>query len=251
MRPYIFGERQGIHILDLAQTAVLAERALEQVRQVAASGQRVLFVGTKKQARETVRQQAERCGQPYVINRWLGGTLTNWVTISRRIEHLVELEQRMAMEDEANLSKRERLGRQKEYQRMHRSLGGLRTLERPPGLLFVIDPSMEEIAITEGNRTGIPIVAMCDTDANPDLVDYPIPANDDAIRAIQLITSLIAEAVLEGMARGEVQAPAPAAPAAPVAAAAPAAAPAAPAADAAADTATGTATGTATDAPAG
>jgi len=214
MRPFIFGERNGIHILDLAQTVPRLQTALDKVREVASSGDKVLFVGTKKQARAIIQREAERSGMPYVNNRWLGGTLTNFTTITRRIEHYKDLSARFASGEEIEVevagsslrqTKRERLMLQKEYERLTRSFAGLRTLERLPGALFVVDPSMEEIAVHEANRTGIPIIAMCDTNANPDVIDYPVPSNDDAIRAIQLMTGLVAEAVLEGVAVGEVE----------------------------------------------
>jgi small subunit ribosomal protein S2 len=229
MRPYIFTERHGIHILDLAKTVPLLDQALQQIRAVSSSGQQVLFVGTKKQARETIRHEADRCGMPYINTRLLCGTLTNWSTITKRIAYFKELETRFETEDESHLTKKERLLLHKEFERLERSFGGLRHMERLPGLLFVIDPSMEEIAVLEARRAGIPIVAMCDTDANPDLIDFPIPSNDDAIRSIQLMTARIADAVLEGLAYGEVEreaaaaaTPAPAAPAPAEAATAPA-----------------------------
>jgi small subunit ribosomal protein S2 len=249
MRPYIFTERHGIHILDLAKTVPLLDQALQQVRAVSSSGQQVLFVGTKKQARETIRQEAERSGMPYINTRWLGGTLSNWATITKRISYFKELEGRFLTEDESHLTKKERLLLHKEFERLERSFGGMRNMERLPGLLFIIDPTMEEIAVLEARRMNIPIVAMCDTDANPEKIDFPIPANDDAIRSIQLMTARIADAVLEGLAYGEVEreaaavapsaapeqsaAPSPAPAAEPVAAAASVApeAPAAPAAE--------------------
>ncbi|MFN8585379.1 MAG: 30S ribosomal protein S2 [Dehalococcoidia bacterium] len=218
MRPYIFTERHGIHILDLAKTVPLLDQALQQVRAVSSSGQQVLFVGTKKQARETIRQEAERAGMPYINTRWLGGTLSNWATITRRIGYFKELEHRFATEEDSHLTKKERLLLQKEFERLDRSFGGLRNMDRLPGMLFVIDPTMEEIAVLEARRMNIPIVAMCDTDANPDKVDFPIPANDDAIRSIQLITARIADAVLEGLAYGEVEREAAAVTASPAAA---------------------------------
>jgi len=205
MRPFIYTERHGIHIIDLGQTVKRMETALDRVRETAASGQKVLFVGTKKQARDVVKSEAERCGQPYVVNRWLGGTLTNWVTITRRIDYLTQMESRIVSGEDQHLSKRERMGIFKEYSRLERTLGGLRTLNRPPGLIFIVDPGMEEIAVTEANRLSIPIAALCDTDANPDLIEYPIPGNDDAIRSIQLMTARIADAVLEGLAAGGIE----------------------------------------------
>ena len=205
MRPFIFTERHGIHILDLAKTVPALDVALQQVRAVASSGQQVLFVGTKKQAREVLRQEAERANMPYINSRWLGGTLSNWATISRRIGYYKDLEARAMLGEDQRMTKKERLLLQKEFERMQRSFGGLKNMERLPGMLFVVDPTMEAIAIEEANSMRIPIVAMCDTDANPDKVTYPIPVNDDAIRSIQLIAGRIADAVLEGMAYGEVE----------------------------------------------
>jgi small subunit ribosomal protein S2 len=205
MRPFIFTERHGIHILDLAKTVPALDVALQQVRAVASSGQQVLFVGTKKQARETLRQEAERCGMPYINTRWLGGTLSNWTTITRRIAYFKELEARAMVEDDPRLTKKERLLLAKEFERMQRSFGGLRNMERLPGMLFIVDPSVEAIAVQEARSMKMPIVAMCDTDADPDKVDFPIPANDDAIRSIQLIAARVADAVLEGLAYGEVE----------------------------------------------
>ena len=205
MRPFIFTERHGIHILDLAKTVPLLDQALQQVRAVASSGQQILFVGTKKQARETLRQEADRCGMPYINTRWLGGTLSNWATITRRIAYFKELEARAALGDDLRITKKERLLLQKEYERMERSFGGMREMTRLPGLLFIVDPTIETIAVEEANNMRIPIVAMCDTDANPDKISHPIPANDDAIRSIQLIAARIADCVLEGLAYGEVE----------------------------------------------
>ena len=250
MSPFIFAERNGIHILDLGQTVPRLDVALQKVREVVTGGQTVLFIGTKKQAQAIVATEAGRCGMPYVNNRWLGGTLTNWLTLSKRIEHLKDLEERIASGEALTLPKRERLRLEKQHTRMERSFGGMRGMNRLPGAIFIVDPTMEEIAVREGNRTRIPIIAMCDTNANPTVIDYPVPSNDDAIRAIQLMTGRIADAVLEGMAAGElsqdiegqqppptpaaVAAAPPPAPAAAAADAAPAAtAPVAPVADAA------------------
>ncbi len=205
MRPFIFTERHGIHILDLGKTVPLLDQALQQVRAVASSGQQVLFVGTKKQARETLRQEADRCGMPYINTRWLGGTLSNWATITRRIAYFKELEERANLGEDLRITKKERLLLQKEYERMERSFGGLRGMQRLPGMLFIVDPTIETIAVLEANNMNIPIVAMCDTDANPDLITHPIPANDDAIRSIHLIAGRIADAVIEGRAYGEVE----------------------------------------------
>ena len=209
MRRFIFAERNGIHILDLAQTVQRLDAALEKVREVVSAGDQVLFVGTKKQARGIIQAEAERAGMPYINSRWLGGTLTNFVTIARRIEHFKRLEERMLRGEEAmeaeGLTKRERMVLQKEFDRLSRSLSGLRNMGRLPGLIFIVDPSMEENAVREANRASIPIVAMCDTNADPDVIQYPIPSNDDAIRAIQLMTARIADASLEGFAVGEVE----------------------------------------------
>jgi len=230
MRPFIFGERNGIHILDLAQTVPRLQAALDKVREVSSSGDKVLFVGTKKQARSIIEREAERSGMPFVNSRWLGGTLTNFTTISKRIQYYNELSEGFAAtaaeaaatvvatgEGEAEgeeaentgggvrQTKRERVKLQKEYERLTRAFSGLRSLERPPGAVFIVDPAMEEIAVHEANRANIPIIAMCDTNANPDVIDFPVPSNDDAIRAIQLMTTLVADAVLEGVAVGEVE----------------------------------------------
>ena len=205
MSPFIFAERNGIHILDLGQTVPRLDAALKKVREVVSGGQTVLFVGTKKQARAIVATEAGRCGMPYVNNRWLGGTLTNWLTLSKRIEHLKDLEERIASGEALALPKRERLRLEKQYTRMERSSGGMRAMSQLPGAIFIVDPTMEEIAVREGNRTRIPIIAMCDTNADPETIDFPIPSNDDAIRAIQLMTGRVSEAVLEGLAVGEVE----------------------------------------------
>jgi small subunit ribosomal protein S2 len=214
MRQFIFTERNGIHILDLAQTVHRLDYAVDKIEDVVSRGDKVLFVGTKKQAQSIVRREAERCGMPFVETRWLGGTLTNFATISKRIEYFKELDVQFTSAETAeealeNLAagstKRERVGLQKEYERLQRSFKGLRTLERLPGLVFIVDPTIEEIAVREANRSGIPIVAMCDTNADPDVIDFPIPSNDDAIRAIQLIAGRVADAVLEGIAVGEVE----------------------------------------------
>ncbi|MSQ42172.1 MAG: 30S ribosomal protein S2 [Dehalococcoidia bacterium] len=205
MRRFIFGERNGIHILDLAQTVGRLDAALEKLREVASEGQSVLFVGTKRQAHDIVRSEAERCGMPYVNSRWLGGTLTNWSTVTRRIAYLKDLEARVAAIEDSPLSKRERVELQREYTHIQRAFGGLRNLSRLPGALFLIDPTMDTIAVSEANRLHIPIAAMCDTNADPDLIDFPIPSNDDAIRAIRLVTGRVTDAILEGLAYGEVE----------------------------------------------
>ncbi|MCG0277239.1 MAG: 30S ribosomal protein S2 [Thermanaeromonas sp.] len=204
MAPYIFTERNGIYIIDLQRTVKKLEEAYNFVRDVAKEGGKILFVGTKKQAQETVKEEAERCGMFYVNVRWLGGTLTNFQTIRRRIERLKELEQ---MEEEGTLEllpKKEVMALRKEKEKLERFLGGIKNMKQLPDALFVVDPRKERIAVAEARRLGIPIVAIVDTNCDPDEIDYVIPGNDDAIRAVKLITSKIADAVLEGL-QGEDQ----------------------------------------------
>ena len=200
MRPFIFTERNGIHIIDLQQTVSRLEAALDFVRDVVGRGDRVLFVGTKKQAREAIETEAQRCGMLHVTNRWLGGTLTNFTTIQRRIDYLVRQEEARARGDFERLHKKEALKIDKEIEKLNRHLGGIKKMNRLPGAVFIIDPAMEGIAVAETRRVGVPIIAMCDTNCDPDLIEYPIPANDDAIRAIKLVTARIADAALEGLA---------------------------------------------------
>ncbi len=198
MKPYIFTERNNIHIIDLQQTVPLLQRAMEFARGVASRGETIVFVGTKKQAQESIEIEAARCGMPYVTNRWLGGTLTNFQTMESRIDHLVRLEDRRDRGELGLLIKKEAGKLLEEIEKMNRYFGGIKTMKRLPGALFIVDPPMERIAVTEAIRMRIPIIAMCDTNCNPDEIDYPIPSNDDAIRAVKLIASRIADAVLEG-----------------------------------------------------
>ncbi len=198
MKPYIFTERNGIHIIDLQQTVPLLAQAMDFVRAVSARGDTVLFVGTKKQAQESIETEARRCGMPYVTNRWLGGTLTNFQTIESRIDYLVRIEDRRDRGELGVMIKKEAGKILEEIERMNRYFGGIKTMKRLPGALFIVDPPMERIAVTEAIRMRIPIIAMCDTNSNPDEVDYPIPSNDDAIRAVKLIASRMADAALEG-----------------------------------------------------
>jgi small subunit ribosomal protein S2 len=200
MKPYIFTERNGIHILDLQQTIVLLEDAYNLVRDTVADGGEVLFVGTKRQAQDTVVHEASRSGQPYVSERWLGGTLTNWQTIRQRIDHLKKLEERRDAGDFDLLKKRERLRVDNEIDKLNARLGGIRNMKGLPALLFVVDVNEEETAVREANILNIPIVAIVDTNCDPDSIDHIIPSNDDAIRAIKLIVSKMADAALEGMA---------------------------------------------------
>jgi small subunit ribosomal protein S2 len=197
MRPYIFGKRNGIYIVDLQKTLKLFREAAEFVYSLGAEGKRVLFVGTKRQAQEAVAEEARRCGEFYMTNRWLGGTLTNFVTIRASIERLKELEERLGDTD-SQLTKKERLRFEREREKMSRNLDGIRELKSLPDALFVVDPKKEAIAVAEANKLGIPVVAIVDTNCDPELIDYIIPGNDDAIRAIRLFTSRIADAYLTG-----------------------------------------------------
>ena len=199
MRPFIFTERNGIHIIDLQQTVGRLAIALEFVRETASQGEQVLLVGTKKQAREVVESEARRCSMPFVTNRWLGGTLTNFVTIHGRCDYLIRREDARGRGDYGHLHKKEQLLIDKEIEKLNRHLGGIKDMARLPGAAFIIDPDLESNAVAEARRVGVPVVAMCDTNCDPDLIDCPIPSNDDAIRAIKLITAKIADAVIEGL----------------------------------------------------
>ncbi len=203
MRTFIFTERNGIHIIDLQQTVRKLDEAMSFVRDVAANGGTVLFVGTKKQAQETIQEEATRAGMPYVNQRWLGGMLTNYQTIQQRIRRLEELERRKEQGDFDVLPKKEATRLNDELGRLQRLLGGMRSLHRLPDAVFVVDPHRENIAVAEAHRLEIPLVAMVDTNCNPDLIDYPIPANDDAIRAIRLIAGKLADAIVEGRQQRE------------------------------------------------
>jgi small subunit ribosomal protein S2 len=199
MKPYIFGARNGIHIIDLQQTVTMFKDVESVVRDLAASGGHVLFVGTKKQAQDAIREEATRCGMFHVHNRWLGGTLTNFSTIRASIDRLRKLEE---MENDPKivdaLTKKEMLGLKREKDKLEQSLGGIKAMRKLPDAVFVIDPKQEEIAVKEARKLGIPVVAVIDTNCDPDMIDYKVPGNDDAIRAIRLFCSAIAEAVIEG-----------------------------------------------------
>lgn len=200
MKPFIFGERSNIHIIDLSQTVPLLHQALVMVRDVAAGGGRILFVGTKRQAQEPIAQAAQRCAQYYMNHRWLGGTLTNWRTISISIARLRELEGILDQEGgPQGLTKKETLMLSREREKLERSLGGIKEMGGTPDLIFVIDTNKEAIAIQEARRLNIPVVAVVDTNCDPDPVDFPIPGNDDAARAIALYCDLVADAVLDGI----------------------------------------------------
>jgi small subunit ribosomal protein S2 len=198
MKTYIFTERNGIHIIDLQQTMARLEEAYGMIRDTVAEGGTVLFASTKRQAQESIASEAERCGMPYVNQRWLGGTLTNFRTIHQRIDYLLSLERRQELGEFSRLLKKEALGLQRQIDKLNRKLGGLKGMRHLPSLVFIADVRREAIAVKEANKLGIPIVAMVDSNCDPDPIDYIIPANDDAIRAIKLITSKVADAVLEG-----------------------------------------------------
>jgi small subunit ribosomal protein S2 len=201
MKPYIFTERNGVHIIDLQQTITSINKAYELVRDTVAAEGAVLFVGTKRQAQETIIQEAQRCGMPYITQRWLGGTLTNWRTIRKRIDYMLNLEARRDRGDFERLTKKEALDLQRQIEKLNTRLGGIREMREPPALLYVIDVRRETTAVKEANKLGIPIIALVDTNCDPDPIEHVIPANDDAIRAIKLITSKIADGVLEGVAQ--------------------------------------------------
>lgn len=198
MRPFIFAERNGIHIIDLQQTVVKLEEAYNFARDTIAAGGTLLFVGTKRQAQDTIQAEALRCGMPYVTQRWLGGTLTNFRTIRSRTDYMLKLEERQASGELDKLPKKEALQLSRELLKLQTRLGGLREMRRLPKALFIVDTHHETNAIHEATILHIPVIAMCDTNSDPDPIAYPIPANDDAIRAIKLITSKIADAVIEG-----------------------------------------------------
>jgi len=199
MKSFIFTERNGIHIIDLQQTIVRLGEAYNAVRDTVGQGGTILFVGTKRQAQESIAIQAQRCGMPYVNNRWLGGTLTNWRTIRQRIEYLLELENRRDIGEFELLPKQEALQLERKIAKLNDRLGGIKEMHNLPDLLFIVDVKREYIAIKEANTLGIPIIAMVDTNCDPDPIDYIIPANDDAIRAVKLIVTKMADAALEGV----------------------------------------------------
>ena len=198
MRSYIFTERNGVHIIDLQQTMTRLDKAYETVRDNVANGGIVLFVGTKKQAQDIVTTEATRAGMPYVSQRWLGGTLTNFQTIRKRIDYLVNLETRKQVGELERLTKKEQLLLQRLMDRLNNRLGGIKELKKLPELLFIVDTRREELAVKDAKTLGLKIVAMVDTNSDPDPIDYIIPANDDAIRAVQLITGKMADACIEG-----------------------------------------------------
>ena len=198
MQPYIFGERNDVHIIDLQRTVPLLHHALQQIRDAVAGGGRLLFVGTKRQAQAPVAAAARRCGQYFVDQRWLGGMLTNWKTVSNSIRRLRELEGRLS-EDATGLTKKEVLRMTRERDKLERALGGIKDMAGLPDILFVVDTNKESIAVAEANKLGIPIAAVTDSNSDPDGIDFPIPGNDDAIRAVTLYCDLVAGAALDGI----------------------------------------------------
>jgi small subunit ribosomal protein S2 len=201
MRPFIYGARNGIHIIDLDQTARLFQRAYNFVQETVARGGQILFVGTKRQAQEIVQEEATRSGSFYVINRWLGGTLTNFRTIKQGLDRMRQLERMKEDGTYLQLPKKEVSRLEKERERFEKYVGGLKNMSSLPAAVFIIDPAMETIAVSEAKKLGIPLIAITDTNCNPDVIDYVIPGNDDAIRSIKLITQRIADAAVEGMQR--------------------------------------------------
>ncbi|MDY6397910.1 MAG: 30S ribosomal protein S2 [Treponema sp.] len=197
MKKYIFAERNGIHIIDLQKTIASIKDSYEAVRKIVASGKSVLFVGTKKQAQQAIAKEAERCGMYYVNNRWLGGMLTNFSTIKKSLQRLKKIEKMEVDGTFDNLTKKEVSNLQKEKAKLEKNLGGIKDMKELPGVIFIIDTHKEQIAVAEARRMGIPVVAVVDTNCNPEGITYPIPGNDDAIRAISLFTSIIANAVVE------------------------------------------------------
>jgi small subunit ribosomal protein S2 len=198
MKSFIYTERNGIHIIDLQQTIAALDNAYSMVRDTVSEDGVVLFVGTKRQAQESTAEQAQRCGMPYVNQRWLGGTLTNWRTIRQRIDYLLGLEDRQERGDFERLPKKEALQLEREIAKLNQRLSGIKDMRHLPDILFITDVRREATAVKEANKLGIPIVAMVDTNCDPDPIDYVIPANDDAIRALKLISTKIADAVIEG-----------------------------------------------------
>jgi len=199
MKPYIFTERNGVYIIDLQKTVKGLDKAYEFIRQTAADGGRVLFVGTKRQAQDTIKEEALRCGQFYINQRWLGGLMTNFPTIRKRVQRMLEIRKYDEEEDGWDkFTKKEAAAIRKEQIKLEKYLGGIAKMTAIPDAIFLIDPRREENAIAEAKRLGIPVVSIVDTNCDPEMVDYPIPGNDDAIRAIKLVTSLMANAVIEG-----------------------------------------------------
>lgn len=198
MKPYIFMERNGIHIIDLQKTLKNLEQAYNAVKEIAATGDPILFVGTKKQAKDILKAEAMRCEMPYIVERWLGGTLTNFSTIKKSVRHLENLEKMVLDGTVEKLTKKERLHIEREIEKMKKVFAGIQDLKKIPGALFVVDIKKEEIAVREAKKLRVPIVAIVDTNCDPTQIDYPIPGNDDSTKSITVITRVIADAILEG-----------------------------------------------------
>jgi len=207
MSPYIFTARDGVHVLDLGKTVTELEKACQFVKSVAQDGGKIIFLGTKRQAQPIIREEAERCGAMYVVNRWIGGLLTNFETVSKRIARLSELETKKEAGEFKELTKKEQLLIDREIEKLNRLYGGVRQLNKLPDAIFVVDVNREINAVLEANKRGIPVVAVCDTNVDPILVDWPIPGNDDAIKSIKILTAAVADAVLEGKGLGEKKSP--------------------------------------------
>ncbi len=205
MKTYIFTQRNGIHIIDLEQTVTLMNKACAYVRELVSNGQTILFVGTKKQAQDIIEEEAKRCGMFYVNQRWLGGMLTNFNTIQARIDYLVRLEDKNSRGELDYLSKKDKLKVEKEMAKLNKLMGGFKEMTTLPGALFIVDPTKEKIALSEAQKVGVKVVATVDTNCNPDGIDYVIPANDDAIKAIKVICTSIADAVIEGKMLAEAE----------------------------------------------
>ncbi|MBN2537892.1 30S ribosomal protein S2 [candidate division WOR-3 bacterium] len=198
MKPFIFGKRAGIYIIDLEKSLERMRVAYDAVRNISEAGHDIIFVGTKQQARPIVREEAERCGAFWVTERWIGGVLTNFENISGRITRMVELERMIDASDFGTATKKEAILMRREHAKLKKMFEGVKDMDRLPGAMFVIDPTREDTALAEAHRINIPVISLIDTNGDPELVDYPIPGNDDALRSIKLVTSLIADAVLEG-----------------------------------------------------
>lgn len=203
MKNFVYTSRGGIHIIDLQKTLVKAKEALAFIENMAANGERMIFVGTKKQAEETIQDAAKKCGQYFVTKRWLGGTLTNFVTIKQSIDRLKKIDQMREKGELEYFSKKERSSMEKEYEKLNEYLEGIREMKEPAGMLFVVDINKEHIAVLEAKKLGIKVVGLCDTNSDPSMIDFPIPANDDAIRSIKLFSDLAADAYLAGAAKWE------------------------------------------------
>ena len=205
MKPYIFGKRNGIYIVDLEKTIERLRVAYDAIRNVSEAGQDILFVGTKQQARPIIKEEAERCGAFYVTERWIGGLLTNYEVVSARINRMAQLERMIDSDDYGDATKKEAILMRREHAKLAKMFGGVRSMDRLPGAIFLVDPTREDTALAEAKRIRIPVVALIDTNGDPDNIDYPIPGNDDALRSIKLVTGAIANAVLEGRKEHELE----------------------------------------------